>query len=67
MSETSSPRIASKEAPASAYNGYFMLLVLLAAVVVPATLAISMPYEHVIIPSLIGGSLLVLAVSWVSS
>lgn len=63
MSETSSPRIASKEAPASAYNGYFMLLVLLAAVVVPATLAISMPYEHVIIPSLIGGSLLVLAVS----
>jgi len=56
-------RIASKEAPASSYNGYVMLLVLLATVVTPVVLAISMPYEHVIIPSVIGGSLLVLGIS----
>ena len=63
MSDTPSRRIASKETSASAYNGYALLLVLLATVLVPAGLAISMPYEHVIIPSLIGGSLLFLAVT----
>lgn len=63
MSDTPSRRIASKEARASSYNGYLMLLVLLASVVIPAILAISMPYEHVIIPCLISGALLLLGVS----
>lgn len=63
MSDPQSRRIASKESPASSYNGYVMLLVLLATIVTPVALAISMPFEHVIIPSMIGGSLLVLGIS----
>ena len=55
MTDTSQTRAASKEAPGGSFNGYIMLLVLLAAVAIPAATAISMPDEGVVVGSVASG------------
>lgn len=52
MIDTSSPRQASKENLARSFSGYAMLLVLLATLVLPAMMAISIPDEEVVIFSI---------------
>ncbi len=57
MTDTSPPRTASNETGSSSFNGYVMLLVLLATIVVPASFAINMFDAGTTVGSVIVGTL----------
>ena len=55
MTQDDTPRVASAESRAGSFNGYAMLLVLLAAVVIPVSLAFNFFDEGVVIGCIVGG------------
>ncbi|EAQ28727.1 hypothetical protein NAP1_14048 [Erythrobacter sp. NAP1] len=51
------PRVPSAESKASSYNGYVMLVVLFATLIIPMLLIAAMPVPDMVVTSLVGGGL----------
>ncbi|MEE4199775.1 MAG: SPFH domain-containing protein [Erythrobacter sp.] len=56
-SDAGAPRTPSRETGANTYNGYVLLIVLLATLAVPGALALAFPEPGVVLPSLIAGAI----------